>query len=187
MMVTWDHENDLMFKLLQGHLPAERVWKQFRTHTKMLGQITGAHLDSSDMVEDVLEDTTDLEIGLAQSDKDYVTQEGAHLIYRLAAQQELEDPEALRSAQAALKTSDDPGTVQMDESGVIWTLGRGAGLADGLKRAMDTISTSDELRNLKNRRRQFEKSGQALGNSMALIRAGWFVPGQCQVCLRMSL
>lgn len=184
--VTWDNESALMFALLQEHLPGEGVWKQFLSHKRILGQITRAHLDLSDEVKRVLEDATGLEIGLARSDTDHVTTEGAHLIYRLATQQALGDPEGLSTAQAALSTSDDPTTVQMDEGGVTWTLGKGTCLVD-LKQAMDQISKSREISDMKNRYQHFEESSQALGDSIGLIRAGWFVPGQCQVCRRMSL
>lgn len=179
-------EDKLIFRLLREHLQGDQLWRYFDAWKRQLGQVVESYLRLSERTKTELEDITGLRIGSADESGNHITPEGAHLIYRFALQEAIEGKGVLvQEANFILEDGDD-GIVQYGEGGARWTLGKGPGLYDRLKETLRALSGSTEVERIRNSRVKMDEAAQQAKEIIALIRAGWHVPGKCRACERMK-
>ena len=179
-------EETLVFKLLREHLKGDQLWKHYAAWKTQLGQVVESHLRLSEKTKTGLEKSTKLLIGISDEKGDHITPEGAHLAYRFAVKEAAETKGVLAQHEDALFEEGEDGIVQYDMDGVRWMMGKGPGLHDQLKGVMQRLPGSPEVERLRNSRVKMEEAAQQSTEIIALIRAGWYVPGKCRVCERMK-
>ena len=179
-------EDTLIFRLLREHLQGDHLWRYFDAWKRQLGQVIESHLRLSERTKTELENITGLRIGSADERGNHITPEGAHLIYRFALQEALEGMGVLVQEANFIQEDGDDEIVQYDEGGARWMLGKGPGLYDRLKETLRALSGSTEMERIRNSRVKMDEAAQQAKEIIALIRAGWHVPGKCRACERMK-
>ena len=179
-------EDTLVFRLLREHLKGDQLWRYFDAWKNQLGQVIESHLRLSEKTKTELQKSTKLPIGIPDEREDHITPEGAHLIYRFAVKEAAETKGLLAQHINAMFEEGEDGIVQCDMDGVTWKMGKGLELCNQLMKVMQGLSGSPEVERLRNSRVKMEEAAQQSKEIIALIRAGWYVPGKCRVCERMK-